>query len=104
MITLLALISIVLLIFGISYAVYIYHWPAAAGWTWLSVFIGAGFTLIGEAAAILVILAFSGLLLDYWYIALAGPVAFSYTGLPMIVGQVIKYRAQKRANRDYQEL
>lgn len=105
MITLLILIALTLLAFGVAYTFYIYYWPAAPGWTWLSVFIGVGLTLIGEAGAILVTLSFSGLLTNYWYLALYGPVAFVLTGLPMIAGQIIKYRTQKRANHNaYQEL
>lgn len=90
-------IAIVLLVFGIGYAVLIYYRPFAPGWTWASVVIGDAFTDVGTSVALMVTLAALGLL-DLWWLALYPFAAHLLTGLPMIIFQNKKRLDQARRN------
>lgn len=96
----LMVIALVLLTFGICYTVIIYQHPFSTGWTWLSVFVGDLVNDLCVTAAIIATLGAFGLLERLWWMA-AFPVAgHILDGGPMIVGQIIKWVAQKRRNRE----
>ena len=89
-------LSLMMLGAGIGYAILIYYRPFPPGWTYLSVGVGVGLTLIGEITAILMTLSVANLLHDTWWIAFYGFIAFCLTGIPMAIGQEIKRRQQNK--------
>lgn len=86
-------ISTSLLLFGTVYAIVIYYHPFRAGWTWVSVVIGVFFTGAHEMVAIFYTISMDGNL--YW-IVIYPVIAFSLSGIPMIIGQVAKHINQSR--------
>ena len=90
------------IIFGVGYAILIYHRPFPPGWTWLSVVVGVAFTGILEIIAILITLI-SLDLARYWWIASYPLIAYILTGLPMITGQEIKRRQQHKTNTSLEQ-
>jgi hypothetical protein len=88
-----------LLSFGLGFAVFIYFRPFKPGWTWASVMIGVGVTILVEAAAIYTALAETGGLAPAG-LPYTSWVAFAETGLPMIGGQLLKAWVQRRERED----
>lgn len=86
-------ICISLFLFGTIYAVIIYYHPFRSGWTWASVVIGVGFTGAHEMIAIFYTVLMDG---DPYWIVIYPLIAFSLSGIPMIVGQVAKHINQSR--------
>jgi len=84
--------SVALLCFGAAYAVYVARRPLPPGKTWIEVVIGDGITALGMSI-ILVLLTAHCQDAEWWIPALVALVPFwclGLTGLPMIVGQIIK--------------
>ena len=83
---------VVLTVFGVLFAVWVYRYPVRP--TWLSVAIGVGGTLFGASLVII------DQACDNWAIpivALWG--SFVVTGLPMIIGQIAKDKEQRQEAR-----
>jgi hypothetical protein len=91
----LTLTALVLLIFGIMYAILIYHRPFHYHWTWGAVVIGVLVTEMGIWFAIIVTVLAAGF--NWWIIAYP-VVGYAITGIPMIFGQFIKYILERRDN------
>ena len=87
-------VSIGLLLFGIGYAYRIAIRPFPARRTWVSVVIGDAVTDIGS---FLLIWHFTG---GNWLIALAPVASHVLTGLPMILGQLLKHHFETNAAND----
>lgn len=89
-----------LLGFGIWYAVHIAGRRPKQGNTWKEVFVGCGATLIGGCLlqAVWMDLCYSGCIAKLLWLALPA-LAFGLTGIPMIIGQVVKYDEFERRNR-----
>ena len=96
----LSIITIGLIVIGVLYAVIIYNWPVER--TWLEVFIGVGVTIAGEMLATAIVLLHYELLSQLWWIIPFPLAAFACTGLPMIIGQEIKLRRQKRDGEKFE--
>lgn len=83
------LILLLLLAVGIVYAVHIYKNPPKEGWTFVSVIIGDGITDIGMSALIATVL----MEMDYWEplwgLVFIPWLCHGFTGIPMIIGQLI---------------
>ena len=92
-------VAILLLVFGIGYALYIYKNPPQDGKTYWSVVIGVGVTLIGIFIADLATLIYFDLL-DLWWTAFFPSAAFGLTGLPMAATQELKRREQLNHNKN----
>ncbi len=91
------LITLLPLVFGIWYAVYIYRYPFNL--TWLSVVIGDGATDVFMSIAIFFTLEYYGQS-QLWFMAFIPFVMHSLTGVPMIAGQVYKqYRLTHKYTR-----
>lgn len=90
------LISLLLLVVGIIYAVHIYHNPPKEGETWVSVAIGDGFTDIGMSALIATALIEGGYWEPLWWLIFIPWLCHGLTGLPMIIGQYKFKRDQER--------
>lgn len=88
----LLIISIMTLVFGIGYAIYIKKSPIDR--TYIEVVIGVGFT------SLFIMLAQLTLYTSYGYIPWWGifivPCGFALTGIPMMILQERKYHEQKR--------
>lgn len=94
----LAVIVIYLLAFGFGYALYIYKWPWRR--TYSEVALGVGLTILGEMAALALVLAHYSLLHQLWWIIPFPLIAFVLTGVPMMILQEIKLRQQNdKANK-----
>lgn len=94
----LGLVALVLLGFGVLYAAIIYYRPFPPGWTWVSVVVGDLVNDFGVGAAILATVVSAGYW-ELWWMALLPAVGHILDGGPMIVGQILKWAAQKRRNR-----
>jgi hypothetical protein len=90
-------IYILILVAGVLYAAYIYNNPMRDGYTYVSVIIGVGFTLIG-ILLLNVITLFSPHYL--WTILIHPFAAFALTGLPMAAFQEHKRRQVNRRNAE----
>lgn len=91
----LAAILAYLVTFGAGYAVFIYYRPFPHGYTYWSVVIGVGATLIGEWVAILAITVtvLRMPVLGLTFICISA-LSFALTGIPMIIGQRLKQHNQ----------
>lgn len=102
LITMLTITALGLLLFGIIYAVFIYHRGTQAfphGWTWASVVIGDLVTDFGSITAIVVTLSFFDLIDQLWWVALVPIASHLCTGIPMIILQN-KKRLDQHANNN----
>lgn len=80
-------VALALLLFGVGYAYRIALRPFSYRRTWLSVVVGDAATDLGTSAMLWIL---SG----NWRLCLVPWVAHALTGLPMILGQTLKYRLQ----------
>jgi len=83
-----ATIALVLLSFGVAYALLIYYRPFGRGWTWASVVLGVAITEILIWQAIFAYVDTNGFTKHLFWFEVVG---FFLSGGPMIVGQLIKY-------------
>lgn len=77
-------VACILLVFGVIYAFYIAIHPFAPRHTWLSVVIGDAATDLGASAMLWMLTRDRNIILIPW-------VAHALTGLPMILGQLLKH-------------
>ena len=83
----LILVALALLLFGVGYAYRIALRPFSYRRTWLSVVVGDAATDLGASAMLWALSGNRRLCLVPW-------AAHALTGLPMILGQTLKYRLQ----------
>lgn len=95
-------IWIVLMGFGIFYALYIKYWPIKP--TWVSVAIGDGAICLAEMSAIFVVLWFNELFWEFWWLILLPPVALLTAGVPMAVIQQKKWEEVNKHNEEVIEI
>lgn len=89
---LILILATALFVFGVWYALHIYHYPPKEGFTYMSVFWGVFITCLGMTFAIAGVLADYELLEELWYMALFPFGSFAFSGGPMLLLQEIKRR------------
>ena len=89
----LIVIVLVLIVTGASYAALIYHSPPPYGWTWVSVVVGDAFTDLGMSGALFIGMIYLfglDMALAGWWLVIIPEIAHICTGVPMVVGQIMK--------------
>ena len=93
--TLTLTIGLGLLIFGSVYSFLVVASPPSEGNTWIYVCVGVAVTLGGVTAFTDLVIESGG---DYWQLILAPWAGFALTGVPIIIGQLIKVYADVKRN------